>query len=254
MSNKQVGNSPIIETTDYDQFTILGGNRDIDKNHVKRMTKLLGEQGNLTGDFPIIVNKRMEVMDGQHRLAALKQLKWPVYYQVRENLSLSQVRAINVGHRNWTWLDFARSYANLGNKNYIRFLQVEAVYHYGYGTLAQFSGFKDNRSALGRSGLTFRNGGLHFSMEDQERTLANLSKWDDVREYIPRPTGQVAKAFHRILENPNYDHDRMIAKMEKFGKRVFNEAWVNLTMSDAARAFEEVYNFHAKEGAEVRLY
>lgn len=242
----------VHETTNYNIFKLVAGNRDVDKNHVKSLAKLMAINGNLTGEFPIVVNESMEVMDGQHRLTALKQLNWPVYYQVRKTLTLDQVRAINVGHRNWNWIDYARSYANLGNKNYERFLVLAQKYPLGYGALSQFAGFLDNRDILGRSQTTFRNGGLTFNAEHYKRADDLLSEWVGVRAYIPKPTAAVAKAFHRITQNPNYDHKRMLDKMEKFANRIFNEKWVNLTITDAARAFEEVYNFHSKE--EVRLY
>ena len=35
---------------------------------------------------PIVVNKKMEVMDGQHRLMAAKQLGVEIYYQEEKNL------------------------------------------------------------------------------------------------------------------------------------------------------------------------
>ena len=66
-------------TTDYDIFKQLLGNREINYNHVRRLIKSMQEEYLIV---PIQVNEKMEVIDGQHRIAACKELGFPIYYMI----------------------------------------------------------------------------------------------------------------------------------------------------------------------------
>ena len=72
-------------TKDYDMFSYVIGNRDIVNKHVKDLSSHI-EQRDL--NIPIIVNEKMEVCDGQHRLEAYKALDLPVHYIIKEGLTL----------------------------------------------------------------------------------------------------------------------------------------------------------------------
>lgn len=254
-ATRKVADSPIHETMNYDMFTLMDGNRNIDPMHVKKLKKLMTENGNLTPEMPVLVNSVNEIIDGQHRFTALRELGWPVYYQVRHNMSLSNVRAINVGNKNWTWYDFAASFAKLGNVNYQRFVILADAYpQYGYGVIGRYAGFKDVRSNLGSTGRHFRQGELQFTAEQLQKAKERLAMWVEASERLPKPTSTVAEAFYTVLKTPDYDHNRMLDKLNRYGNQIFNKKWVNLTINDSLRAFEEVYNFNRKDGLEVRFY
>ena len=61
----------VIETTDYDIFKGIVGNRKVEKKHVEMLTGAI-DRNNLLNVRPIIVNEEMMVIDGQHRLEAAK--------------------------------------------------------------------------------------------------------------------------------------------------------------------------------------
>lgn len=247
-----VKNSPILRTEDYDKFKWMEGNRDVDDHHVDELKKLMVDNGNLTQDMPVLVNPDMEIIDGQHRLSALMQLQWPVFYQIRENMGLEQVRAINVGHRNWTWYDFASSFAKLGNEHYGRFVKLADEFpSYGYGVIARYAGLRDIRNPFGANSGKFRKGEAVFPVEAYENARIRLNMWEEVAEKIPQATTVFAQAYYLILQNPLYDHTRMLDKAAKYATRVMGERWVQPTQNEAIRALEAIYNFHARE--EVRL-
>lgn len=62
----------IKRTNNYDMFKRLEGNRFVDPKKVNKLKKSINEVGYISN--PIIVNEKMEVIDGQHRLEALKEL------------------------------------------------------------------------------------------------------------------------------------------------------------------------------------
>ncbi|WP_299997811.1 ParB N-terminal domain-containing protein, partial [uncultured Clostridium sp.] len=66
----------IQNTKDYLIFKKLEGNRPVVNRRVNKIIASIQNVGYITS--PLIVNEKMEVIDGQGRLEALEQLKMPV--------------------------------------------------------------------------------------------------------------------------------------------------------------------------------
>lgn len=99
----------IEETINYEKFSTLNGNRTIVQNHLNNLVRSISRK-NLLHVNPIVVNKQFEVIDGQHRLAAAKQLKIAIYYVVENELSLSDVTLLNTTSKTWKLADYIDSY------------------------------------------------------------------------------------------------------------------------------------------------
>lgn len=246
----------INETKDYSKFTLLEGNRTIDENHIKRLQKLMLTSGNLTQQFPVVINENWEVIDGQHRIKALEQLGWPVFYTVRSNLNLNDVRAINVGHRNWTWRDYAISFAELGNKNYERLLALYEEFKSPFHTLTQYTGQGGTNSGVqggkgGRAALNYRLGEFKLSDEDFQRARILLAQLTEIMEIVEVTNRSFQAALYYIMTSPHYDHKRMVEKMAKYGKSQLERA---RTVEHFLRSIEETYNMYARDEDKARLF
>lgn len=112
----------VNETHDYDKFHRLVGNRQVKEVRVKKIIKSIQTVGAIPN--PIIVNEKMEVIDGQGRLEALRRLSLKVYYIVIPGLGLPECRNMNIDQTNWTLQDYIESYAEEGNENYERFYNL----------------------------------------------------------------------------------------------------------------------------------
>ena len=73
-------------------FKYLKGNRAIHEPWVRRLAELIKENDL---QIPIIVDDKMVVQDGQHRLEAYKIVGLPVKYIIKNKFGLEEVRAIN---------------------------------------------------------------------------------------------------------------------------------------------------------------
>ena len=60
----------VLYTTDVDMFRPTTTNRNLDMSRVKDIAKSMANEGLLL--VPITVNKRKQVIDGEHRLEAAK--------------------------------------------------------------------------------------------------------------------------------------------------------------------------------------
>lgn len=110
---------PKIKTsTDYDSFIILDENRDVVKSHLLKLIKSISEK-NFLHLFPIIINNKKEVIEGQHRLFASKELGVPIYYIVDNNIQSFDIAMVNSNRKAWKADDYIKFYAKRGNKSYI---------------------------------------------------------------------------------------------------------------------------------------
>ena len=99
--------APVYRTTNYDRFRRLDGNRDVTKARAKRIAKSICEVGYIFN--PIICNEKMEIIDGQGRFEALKELNYPIDYVVVDGAGLKECIAMNNSTSRWTVLDYVAS-------------------------------------------------------------------------------------------------------------------------------------------------
>jgi hypothetical protein len=107
----------VYQTSDLSIFKQIDGNRVPNLQHIKRLADSIRVYGMKCN--PILVNERMEVIDGQHRLMAAKEAESFVYYIIVNGYSLNEVHTLNLNQKNWTKKDFMEGYANMGVESYV---------------------------------------------------------------------------------------------------------------------------------------
>jgi len=117
----------IYESTNYDQFKRLEGNRDVTnarKEKIKRSVEAVGQR-----ESCVTVNSKMEIIDGQGRVDAFADMQLPVHYVFDPDAGLRECQHLNVGMSNWTLPNFIGSYAVCGNEDYIFLQELIAQYN-----------------------------------------------------------------------------------------------------------------------------
>lgn len=107
-------------TTDYDSFQRVIGNRRVLEERVTKILASMDKIGYIP--IPIIVNEKMEVIDGQGRLEACKRRGLPVNYIIRPGLRIEDCITMNINVTPWNLMDFILCYAEIGNSSY-KYLQ-----------------------------------------------------------------------------------------------------------------------------------
>jgi len=108
----------VYKTYDLSIFRSIDGNRVLNLQHIRRLTDSLKVHGMKCN--PILVNEKMEVIDGQHRLQAAKNVNTFVYYIVVNGYKLQEVHTLNLNQKNWSKRDYMEGYANMGVESYIK--------------------------------------------------------------------------------------------------------------------------------------
>lgn len=243
----------VQETTDYDKFKTIGANRDTNRGHIERIKRAFEEVGNLTKVQPILVNEKYEIIDGQHRFAACRELGEPIYYTMVKGLGVNESRSMNILQRGWGADDYVKSYAESGDKHYVTYRQLKE--EYGFNHSVMLAAITNDPDAVGGKG------GNHspFAMLREGELVINnvgsvkntLNKLSEISEYTNLTSNRAFSiAMLKIFKNESYEHKRMVRKVKLHGERLQRYAQVE----DNLRQIEELYNYQHQANNRVRLF
>lgn len=225
----------IKRTNNYYMFKRLEGNRFVDPKKVNKLKKSIDEVGYISN--PIIVNEKMEVIDGQHRLEALKQLGKPVEYIVQKNLDIKEVLFMNINQEKWTMLDYIKSYAELGNESYQRLLDLIELYPlYNLNTIGSaLKGInKIGNKLLQRGALEISK----FEYENAIIKLNYLNRFIPIFKHLLGRTTYFCQAIMVVYDMEGIDAERLL-------KQITNNVRTMIPFSDfntCLSSIEDVYN------------
>ena len=239
MADLRIAN--VMRTNDYTKFRHLNGNRDVGIR-AEKIKKKIKEVGYIL--CPIVVNEKMEVIDGQGRLKALSDLGLPVDYVIAKGTGLQECIAMNLGQTNWTVTDFINSYAEQGNANYINLKKV-----IGSTKLKTSVVIGIARQVFVTGGETLKpvmQGSLKF--DDVTETIKIIQKVEKFNDILKGKGGNINHSFLALaflFRNHIADDVKLYNKCLKY------EGTLRGTLStiDALQLFEDIYNFRSREKA-----
>lgn len=237
-------NKIIYTTKDYSMFKVLNGNRTVNPSRVMKIKKSINDVGYITN--PIICNERHEVIDGQGRLQALKELGLPVEFIVEKGIGVKECISMNIYQENWKLADYIHSYASLGNQDYV-FLEgflkkyspdvpVTTVIAVCMGTLqgaGNSSKIKDGRFKITRS------------LEAIDNILKYMTNYVPYLKFISDRT-IFFQIVHFCCSSSLINQDRLLAAIKKYPQKIMPFSSVD----ECLDSIEFVYNYrHGKNKA-----
>lgn len=197
----------VYVTKDYKMFKKLLGNRYVEEKRVKRLMDSIGKIGYLNS--AIIVNERMEVIDGQTRLEALKRLKLPVYYCIHKGAGIEECLMLNIKQQNWTIEDYAKSYAEQGNENYIKLLALKSAT--GLSVSVAYWIAKNVVAGNGANGIVL-GGKMVITDDEYNRAMNNVDFVKVANKNITRGTARrmVLTALNYAYNTDGVDKKRLM--------------------------------------------
>lgn len=169
----------ILQTTNYQQFKKLNGNRPLNKSFLNILEESILNNGNYLKYNPILVNKDLEVIDGQHRLKKAEDLQLPIYYIVAPDFKLKQAQILNSRKRGWTSQDFLNSYLAEGHKEYQVIDELSKEYRFSITIVTKALQQNFHKLPMDR----FRDG--TFTVIDRTWAEDFLGVLSTIREYSP---------------------------------------------------------------------
>lgn len=119
-----------MKTFDYDLFDFIPSNRTINKGLVARLKKSITEHG-YVNSRPIIVNKEMLIIDGQHRYIACKELKLPIIYEIETLDEQKAMIALNMNQQIWRLNEYIDHWASFNIPCYVAVKDYEQTHKFG---------------------------------------------------------------------------------------------------------------------------
>lgn len=231
----------IQSTQDYTLFKRISGNRIVSQPHVKRLLEAIKDNPQTITYNPIIVNERMEVIDGQHRLEAIKKVELPVYYIKVDDLGLETVQKLNSVSKMWSPMDYAKSFAENGNEDYKIYIDFKIRFKFNHDVIMKYLSLDKPMT-----GSLFKQGRLVIPNIARSYELATYLQ--DMQQFYDRiGYRNAANGFLIIAQSPNYDHKRMYRQMKNYAQIINEQPLAN----DYAREFERIYNYRQRNVARL---
>jgi hypothetical protein len=236
--------SQVHSTSDYSKFKILSGNRKVNELHLKRLIKSF-EKNYLFS--PITINENWEIIDGQHRFFAAKNLGLPIFYIMVFGYSLPEVQILNSNTSNWNKNDYLEAYCDLGYKPYLimnKFMQDFPMFALTTceALLRNRSGeyYNDRSKGFEMGDLVIDN--LPLSYENAKKILMFKPYYVGYHRHI------FVLTLISLFKNPNYNHLEMINKIKYQSSLLVHCSLRHQYLS----ILEEIYNFKRRDKVSLR--
>ncbi len=233
----------VFVTTDYSIFSRTKGNRDIENFKAKRIAEEIKNGNDLLCNFPILVAQgelKLEVKDGQHRLAAATMTNKPIYYIIRkDDLSLDKMANFNSLQSKWKPKDFINCYIEKGNNNYVLLNEFTERYQLPisislnllyYGITGNDSGAQDDISMLFKKGK--------FVVKHMKQATEIIEECRKFEAFDGWNTRSFIVTISKILGADKCDFDELVKK--------FNQAPTDLQKHGNTKGYltnlETIYN------------
>ena len=237
----------LFKTQNYEMFKLRPDNREIKKNHLQRLITSI-QMRNLLEYRPIVVNEKMEVIDGQHRLEAAKYLKTDIYYSIAKDIKSEEMINLNVA-KSWTLDDYFNFYVENGKKDYLelrRYIQNNSL------SLSRALALVIGKSRKGlqgfREGLfTFNEHGSNIEITICKDTLEYISKYT-TGAYFMNST-KFWKALLSLIKQPEFDLAQWKRNLEKLVSRISPR----VSEKDYLELFLDIYNYRSKSPISLKM-
>jgi hypothetical protein len=250
----------VLTTNDYSLFKIIKGNRDVNKLHIKRLVDSFRDEYLLT---PLIINQNYEIIDGQHRYHAAKELGLPINFIICNDYSLKQVQLLNTNMKNWKKIDYLNTFCDLGYEHYLKFRNFLQTYpdffletaiafltnKTGHNNHKSLSLFKSDTNKKGSYIIrTFENG--DFEIHDYKLACINAEKILQIKAlYDGYNRRTFVLTMLNLFKHENYNHNQFLQKL-KLNPSALKDC---NTVAQYKELIEEIYNYKSREKVNLRF-
>lgn len=230
---------------DYEKFSLIYFNRPVNEEKVQKLVKAIREGRNYLANFPGNVTPDWVITDGQHRHEAAKREKVPFYYIIDPKFEMDDAIAANTVTSNWTTEQYMNSYATREFPEYVKINNF-----YLENPWIKISLLPKLCSTKGYGKLNFNNG--HYVADRMAFAYKVAAMVNSFRPFIGDKQANYSPFIQTIMNlamNQNYNHKRMMAKMEQRGSLFQRCATVPQYLS----ILTDIYNYRVAPENRISL-
>lgn len=229
-------------TKDYFLFKTIDGNRNINRLHLKRLKESISNNYLFT---VIVVNENYEIIDGQHRFEAIKELELPLNYIKCPGYGLNEVQILNQNSKDWTADDFMSGYCDLGLSDYKIYRSFKKKYKFGHHEcMAMLRGMYTGN---GDTYQMFVSGNFKITALDQAFEQAEMI-WQLKDYYDGFRRRSFVYAMLSLFKKDNFDFDEFLQKVKNQPTALVDCS----TRHQYIALIEEIYNYRRRQKVNLR--
>lgn len=238
-------NISLKSTTHYEKFRIDPVNRPVDEKHVDELARAIVKK-NLLREYPIVVSTDYTVIDGQHRLMAAQRLKVPIYFIVSSDATIEAVADTNRLQAPWKTESFMHHWSMQGNEHYLMLHRFHESFPFlSMSVCRDLLWGEGGKSSPAES---FKHGEFVVTRPDYAERVANALL--DFKRFTTLWThGAFVRTVMNLVANPQYDHKRMMMKLEYLSARLVKCADIKGYML----VINQIYNYKVRPADVVEL-
>lgn len=192
----------IYKTEDDSIFKLHQNNRPIDFNNVRRKIKSFTKVKKLLS--PLKVDKNFNVIDGNHRLVAIRELKKkgiiiPVLFYISGDDEEENMIEMNIEVRTWKLKDYVMKYANKGKEQYQIVLKIANKFNVSIDDVTTIP-----YAGAGTGGVADKVKNGTFSYHDWEKVEDYFEYLTELKEMI-RVHKNFKRSLYSIFTHKNFD-------------------------------------------------
>lgn len=233
----------IFQTKDYDKFKIREDNRSIKERHVNALVRSLQQSNDLHLN-PIIVNSDNEIVDGQHRFHAARQLGLPIHYVIDDHYDPTKMMRLNQNATRWSMEDYTNFWISNGREEYQKISDLSKETEIKLSILVFILEIKDSCGFTDYKEGKFKYD-INKEMEDALFTTKRLIDYLKSVNYKPIKLYNhkcFLRACKNFFLNPLVDIERFFIRMDSCPYPIK----YSLGASDYIKQFVTIYNYDMK--------
>jgi len=240
----------LLKTKDYDVFKKNPSNRTYNEGNIRKIMTSLGLKNKM--DLrPVIVDKNMFVMDGQHRIEAARRLGMEVSYVVDEDAKDEDIILLNSNQKSWKLTDYLNYYCQQQNPEYVALAEFMTEHEL---SITQMRALMSEGDAFNT--MRFKTGKFIFPKEDKfHKVNQRLQNLRQVQNFIKNKNpgtkmcydGSVfINSFLEFISHKEVDFDIFLQKLE------YKLEWLRpcTNMIGYKSIFKNIYNWKNKSPVE----
>lgn len=240
----------VYETSNYNIFKFLLGNR---KDYEKRSIVLKKSIERFQYLWnPVLINEKYEIIDGQARYIACKDLGIPIMYIMQPGIGIDECRALNNYTNSWKNSDYIDSFAEYKNTNYMYLRNLlnaytkkgvpkKVIYYAATGKLSPNKVIKNGKIAL-----------------DEEKYIQAVKALDYCLEFKEKFTYDKHDNYYLLVALCWMTNCGIAFDKDKMRKRLLNvKEGVNIyacNMESGIKILEDLYNKYMSEDQKTRFF
>jgi|GEM_PF-3112243 hypothetical protein len=222
----------VLMTTNYDIFKFHEKNRGIGEGRIQNLAKSIKEL-DMTDCKPVVVNEKMEIIDGQGRFATCKELNLPIYY-IKKNLNGESGKAmilLNANQANWPIDEYVAYYVKCGVQPYKDVIACKEKYGVSTSVAISFVSNQDHGASDTVKQGKMKNGKIPYSIYGE--VLMDFKKiFKDYNHIF------FIRALIYCINNKMYTHKTDFPRFEKNRHNLIGCA----NMTQYLHMFEDIMN------------